>query len=279
MGECGSGKVQFSILKQVGICLNTPASVSFFRSYKIDSCSIANSMLTTSVTVYSGTGCTGISLNRALEPVPSTCTNGTTLFCEENPIALSEKWPALGVYVEDSTCSVPTIVLAGQAGCTSFQYGNSTYSSSLVCDNNGGSINVYNNSLICDGIVQASDTLMTGVCAEFTDFPATLPENLPPQLEQLSQMIDITSASYFIDCGGAENLPGVEGIEPAPTDDNDQGTSGSSGDGSSTKYGGLGTIGLSVLLVGIALAGVIGAFALKKIATAKKPDDPQNNLL
>jgi hypothetical protein len=279
VGQCESSTVQFSILKQVGVCLKTPASIAYFRSYQLNSCSITNSMLSTSITVYTGSGCSGLSFNQAIDPLPTGCTNGTSLICEQNPVALSEHWPAVGVYVEDTTCSLPTVVVAAKSDCTSFEYGPYSYSSSLSCDSSSMTVNIYNTSLTCEGNSQVSETVVLDSCTGMTDFLSYLPENLPSRLDELVALIDITGASYYADCGGATNLPGVEGGDPEPSDDQSQdGTKGSSGN-SQDKFGGLGNVGLSVMLIGIVIAGVVGAVVVKRLAAPKKPDDTQNILL
>jgi hypothetical protein len=281
IGHCDTGVVQFSIMKEVGICLPTPSSISFFRSYQISSCSITDDMLSTSITVYSGADCTGVSFNQAIDPISTACVNGTSIICEENPVAISEHWPALGMYVEDTSCSVPTAIIAAKPDCTAFEYESYTYSSQLLCDSSLLTLNVYNTSLTCEGNTQLSETLTVDTCTEMTDFLSNIPKNLPSRLEKFSDLIDITSASYFVDCGGATNLPGVEadGTDDKATDDAEEGSSGTSGGSESTKFGGLGTVGLSVLLIGIVAAGVVGAFFVKRFAAPGQKKDPQNNLL
>jgi hypothetical protein len=245
----------------------------------LNSCSITNSMLSTSVTVYTGGDCSGFSFDQAIDPLPAGCINGTSLICEENPVALSEHWPAMGVYVEDTTCSIPTVVIAAKSDCSSFEYGDYSYSSSLSCGSDLMTLNVYNTSLTCDGNTQVSESVALDSCTELTDFLSDLPENLPSRLDQLAALVDITGASYYADCGGATNLPGVTGSDPEPSNDdpNQEGTRGSS-DNNQQKFGGLGNVGLSVMLIGILVAGVVAAVVVKRFAAAKKSEDTQNIL-
>jgi hypothetical protein len=283
IGQCDSAIVQFSVLKEVGVCLPTPSTISFFRSYQIPSCSITDSMLSTSITVYSGADCTGASFNQAIDPISTDCVNGTSIICEENPAAITENWPALGVYIEDTSCSAPSVVIAAKPDCTPFEYETYTYSSQLTCDTNLLTLNVYNTSMTCEGNAQLSETLAVDTCTEITDFLSNIPDNLPTRLQQFADLIDISSAFYYVDCGGVTNLPGVEGntgSDDKATDDTSEGSSGSSSGSDATKYGGLGTVGLSVLLIGIVAAGVVGAFFVKRFATSVgHKDERQNNLL
>lgn len=212
-----------------------------------------------------------------MDPVDSTCRNGTTLICQENPVALVENWPALGIYIEDDTCSSPSLVLAAKSNCNSMEYEGNLYSTQVSCATSTLSIRAYNTSLTCEGNPVVDESMTVDSCVVTTDFLTTLPDNLPDNLQQYADLIDITSASYYADCGGATQLPGIDGGSPTNDDTTDT-TKSSSSSNNAAKFGGLGIGGLSGILIGIIATGLFVAFVANKVIFKKKPEDTQNML-
>lgn len=264
------------MLLQVGVCQNTPSTVDLIRSYIISSCTNDNSLITTIIKVYTGKDCTGFSFDYNLDPMPSNCINGTTLICEDNPSALTENWPALGVYIENM-CSNPSIVVAAKPGCDSFAYQNQEYSTQVNCNENTLSVNVYNTSLTCEGNSMFEDSMSINTCTNVSDILSYLPENLPSQLQKLIDYVDVTSLSYYSDCKGISSLPG---IAENPTNDDSTGdnTKSTSDNNKSVKYGGLGAGGLSALLISIVAFVLVSFFVVKRVMNRKKPDELQSIL-
>lgn len=275
IGECNQQNIQFSLLLQVGVCHNTPSSISLVRSYMISSCSNDNLFITTSLKLYTSKDCSGYSFDYNLDPMSSSCINGTSLICEDNPTALTENWPALGVYI-DNMCSSPSIVVAAKPGCDSFEYQNQQYSSQVSCIDSTLSIDVYNTSLTCQGNPVIEDSMNINTCTNVSNFLTDLPENLPSQLEKLIELIDVTTLSYYSDCEGISSLPGIAENPNGDDDSPQDNTKSESGSNKSTKYGGLGIGGLSALLISIVAFMLVTFFITKRFMKTKKPEELQN---
>jgi hypothetical protein len=275
-GDCSQDSFQFSVLKQVGVCLLTPASVPYFRSYQLLSCVDDGTTITSSIAVYMSSDCTGIPVSYPIDNMSSGCNKGSEISCETNPVAIAEAWPALGVYIEDSTCSHPTMLMAAKQTCSAVDMlTGGQYSSSVSCTTNEFSISTYNNSLTCQGDLLSQENIALDICTEtIPGLPPLIPAD-SPAYEQLnnflnSGMIDVNGVYYYADCAGSSEIPGVEGganDDAGVTDDAKDNKS--SGDDTQNNYGGLGTVGLSLLVVFIAIGAIASAFVVVKFVIGK----------
>jgi len=278
--QCSADQIQISVMKQTGVCLKTPRTFPIFRSYEISSCSSNEDTLTITVNMYTQSDCTGSSTTYPIDDLPTGCFNGTSISCQETPIAESENWPAVGLYIDEPTCSTPSVVIAAKPDCTSIDLFGYQYSTQISCSENELNIAAYNNTLECDTDPVLQEQLQLDNCAQIPDnfdLPDE-PRSDSPIISKFYELIDMgyidpdpSNYYYYADCGGVDNIPGVLATSGSHSNNDDDVES----------YGGLGTAGLSVVVVGCILAVVVGTFAVRYVVFGerKRENDINQNIL
>jgi hypothetical protein len=234
---------------------------------QLSTCTQNSDTLTVSAAIYASTDCTGYSIPQTFDKLPTSCINGTKLSCQDTPVAVDSGWPALGLYVEDSTCAKPTALIAMKPGCTDVEM--LGISTEVSCSAESGfSLQAYNNSLTCAGTSDSHMDIQLDQCWYLntsTPIPPELDSN--PLFDQLNEFlnsnyIDLSRSSfyYYADCGGAENIPGVEtSSTPSSNGDDDN------------DYGGLGVVEFSLIIVFSVIVGVLCCVCgVKRLVLDKK---------
>lgn len=227
--------------------------------------------LSVSATIFTSTDCTGYSVPQTFNNLPASCINGTKLSCQDTPVAIDDGWPALGLYVEDSTCSKPTALLAIKPGCADIEM--LGYSTEVGCSADSGfTLQTYNDSTTCQGTNVGQVDIELDQCWQLntsTPLPPALEGN--PLFDRLnefldSNLIDLSASSfyYYADCEGAENIPGVEtSSTPSSNGEDDD------------NYGGLGVVGFSLIIVFSVVVGVLCCVCgVKRFVLDRKRAEP-----
>ena len=136
---------------------------------------------------------------------------------------MTEGWPAFGLYVDDSTCTMPSLMAAFSPNCNSYVYEENSISTDLTCtDTSGVSFSIYglNSSIPYDECSGEPSVDLTMVADQCTSFAMLLPTVQPYMTNILEgSMKDIfgllqvgvgDNLYYYADCGGGENIPGIE---------------------------------------------------------------------
>lgn len=238
-------------------------------------CSENDATLSVSINIYTASDCSGFATPHTLDSVPAGCHNGTMLSCQKNPTAIDEGWPAIGLYVQDTTCSTPTALVAINPGCNDNEM--LGYSTEVSCTDTSFSLSGYNTST-CSGIPTTSHEVQLDTCEQLSpssDIPELMEQGpLWDMFEELMSagLITLNQSDfyYYADCAGAEKLPGVE--------TNNADTSGHNND---DQYSGLGIVGLSLIIAASVLAVVCCMCGVKHIIFGKKNgnDDFSENIL
>jgi hypothetical protein len=133
-----------------------------------------------------------------------------------------ENWPAFGLYVDDSTCTMPTLMAAFAPNCNTYSFEGTSFSTDLVCsETKGASFSLYgtNDSIPydeCSGEPSEYRSMIADQCTSFASFePITLPEVgdiVDGSLKDIFDQLQLESSDlyYYADCGGADNIPGIE---------------------------------------------------------------------
>lgn len=255
---------------------------------------------------YTSSNCGGFDVSREF-PIPSSCTNGTLLVCEEKPTAIAEKWPAVGIYLEDSTCSSPIVVGATKPDVCVSNSNMEDFSFESSCTEDF-TMNTYNDSSTCDTEPMDTTVVDIGTCDEIGEFPLPSPttpysfdrhagvksnvmstySSILSRVTSMShlkekdtaatrylQQATVTAYSYA-SCEGVGHIQGVT-IADDDADDADDAQENSSGSASSKN--GLGAVGISLVTIFVLLsaAGLVAGYVFvvkpKLAAKAKGPLD------
>lgn len=222
---CAPENSEASVMIQTDHCLKLPANVPLANSYKIESCSTGTDTISLTLNVFTTSNCdsNGITQEFTFDSLPSSCINGTKLSCQtSDPYAVVQNWPAFGMYVDDSSCAMPTLVAAIAPNCNTYSFQGISFSTDLVCsDTAGASFSLYgtNDSIPyneCSGEPSEYRSMIADQCTSFANMePITLPDvgdiidgSLKDIFDQLQ--LDSSDLYYYADCGGANNIPGIE---------------------------------------------------------------------
>ena len=140
-----------------------------------------------------------------------------------DPYAVTENWPAFGLYVDDALCALPSLMAAFAPNCNTYTYEDTSYSLDVTCsDNSGASLSLYGTDPAipyagnCSGTPSEQRSMVSDQCTSFaTVDPITLPaleELMDGSLKDLLAMLQLDSSNmfYYADCQGADNIPGIE---------------------------------------------------------------------
>jgi hypothetical protein len=173
-GECDSELLQLSVIQEVGAgCIDMSLTYLFdeaaegIHSYEILSCDNgSNEHLAVMVMGYSDKGCTGTqSFFTAGNQLSSTkCySNHLRFSCQKKPISLLEKWPAVDIYFDNSTCQNSAITVSARPGCISV--GRSMVGWSCDKENKWLTYETYDTPTVCaDGVPSQSFPVPTEEC-------------------------------------------------------------------------------------------------------------------
>lgn len=285
---CSQENVEASIMIQTGHCLKLPVDNILLGSYMLTSCSPGEETLSVTVSVFSSDDC---STDRAIvqdftfDTLPSTCVESAQLSCQtSDPYAVTENWPAFGLYVDDSTCARPTLMAAFAPNCNTYTFGNASYSTDLTCSTeSGASFSVYGTDPLvpyegsegCSGTPSEQRSMVADQCLSFADVePITVPDVkdiLDGSLKDVFEMLQLNASDlyYFADCGGGDNIPGIE-------------TNANSGSQSDSGGGIDGGMMALYLTVGAVAAGVlvVGGFVyMRRKSSAGNSEEIRDDLL
>lgn len=135
------------------------------------------------------------------------------------------------------------------------------FSTDVSCSETSLSILAFNDSLSCKGDSLTEFTIDSDVCWQLNS-SAPIPEFLEdyPIWDKLEEILDTgiiqldrSDFFYYVDCGGADNLPGVDTSSASSSNDDDD-----------ESYGGLGVVGLSLVIVFSVLVGALCCACLAK---------------
>jgi hypothetical protein len=225
--------------------------------------------------------------------LPVGCLNGTTFTCSDNPPALVQDWPAIGVYSEDR-CDHPLLVAAFSPDCSDWSdlYGTGGTSTLTSCDDDLFEFDLFNNTATCqagagEGELWAHYELPTQQCFAITSpslsttasammtavggvsavisriapgLSGVLDSSSGPSSSLFVPLADVTDGPWYAysTCSGANSLPGVKT---------------SSNDDDSAAYGGLTTGGFySLVIIGslLFLCLIIGCLYFTQQTKEKK---------
>lgn len=140
-----------------------------------------------------------------------------------DPYAVTENWPAFGLYVEDSSCSLPSFMVAFAPNCNTYSDQGVSISTDLSCSDTGMTLSVFgtNNSVPydeCSGTPSEQRSMIPDQCVSFAgENPIEFPDFdfggiLDGSLKKLFALVDLKASEvyYYADCGGANNIPGIE---------------------------------------------------------------------
>eukprot|EP00602_Paraphysomonas_sp_CaronLab_P006825 CAMPEP_0185019144 /NCGR_PEP_ID=MMETSP1103-20130426/1769_1 /TAXON_ID=36769 /ORGANISM="Paraphysomonas bandaiensis, Strain Caron Lab Isolate" /LENGTH=314 /DNA_ID=CAMNT_0027549301 /DNA_START=119 /DNA_END=1063 /DNA_ORIENTATION=+ len=219
---CSADNTDFSIMKQIGVCSKVPIGVPTFESYKLTSCNSDGEKLLTTVKAYLTSDCSGFVTSFTYSELSTECHNGSVVSCQSDPIAVSEGWPAVGVYIEDSACDVPAVVFAANPGCSEIPE-IPELSVQVECQDDMLSYSAYNTSDTCEGESIQEASLSADQCVGSN---TSMPEPGPTSPDVYKRIysflhsdtfnIDGLDVWFYADCNGSDNIPGVV---PSSTDD------------------------------------------------------------
>ncbi len=195
------GAVQGSVLKEVGVCLDLPSGLppplNAVKSYKIGSCTNGATSVDVEIDTFTKSGCAGIKIPYTIkDKIPTTCANNTKISCQSAPQALSEAWPAVGLYLNDATCAKAGGVLAVRPTCAGVNGGDKgDYSLEMKC-NSPSEIQLitYNETATCSGgVVSYDGKFVAGACTLVGEIP------IPPHVSSMldSSLMDVFMAYPF----------------------------------------------------------------------------------
>lgn len=256
---CSAENSEASIMIQTDHCLQLPSSIPLANSYKIVSCSTGADAISATINLFSSNDCSGVMQAYTFDSIPSACMNGTQFSCQmSDPYAVVENWPAFGLYVDDATCNMPTLMAAFAPNCNTFSFEGISFSTDLTCsEENGASLSLYgtNESIPydeCSGEPSEQRSMIADQCTSFANFePVTLPDVgsiVDGRFKEIIDLLQLDSSDlyYYADCGGADNIPGIE------TNSNSGSTSDSGDDVDA------GMMALYVILAGVAGMALVG---------------------
>mmetsp|Transcript_9354 Transcript_9354/g.15654 ORF Transcript_9354/g.15654 Transcript_9354/m.15654 type:complete len:320 (+) Transcript_9354:80-1039(+) len=220
---CSPENSEASIMIQTDHCLQLPSNIPLANSYMFESCSTGADAISATINVFGSNDCSGMMKSYTFDSIPSACMNGTQFSCQtSDPYAVVENWPAFGLYVDDTTCSLPTLMAAFAPNCNTFSFEGISFSTDLTCSAEAGaSLTLYgtNESIPydeCNGEPSEQRTMIADQCTSFANFePITLPEVgniMDGKLKEIIDLLQLDSSDlyYYADCGGADNIPGIE---------------------------------------------------------------------
>lgn len=198
------GIVETTVLSEVGVCIDVgmtlPEPLSAVKSFKLDLCENGAEYLSLGISGFTEAGCGGIGIPYTLnDMVPAGCHKNAVASCQTDPIALSERWPNVAVFVNDDTCANTLAVLAARPGCNSYQYDSKMYSMSTNCiDPATLHAVVYNDTLDCTGgSILKEVSLPTNTCTFFAQIP--IPTSPALAAFPLAPALNITLGDLLVD--------------------------------------------------------------------------------
>ena len=168
---------------KVDVCHDLPINTGVFQTFKLSECSTTASNTEIKISLYSGGDCSGILSHTFDVKLHSDCLNGTMFSCSEDPISLSEEYPAVGVYMGDSQCSVPAFFMTTLDGCRGLA---DSASMMMSCPGPTMDISMFNTSSECSGALFNDVSVEVYGCTESLNdlkLPGNIMTNLLETLE------------------------------------------------------------------------------------------------
>ena len=175
-----SGSIQASAITQVGVCGTMPAGLppplNTVKSFMISSCANGDDFVSVTVDAYTGDSCTGKAIPYTFDDdIPSGCYYQAKVSCQADPVALAQKWPNTGVFLQDASCTNPVGIVAVLPGCSATDNGAyGSYSLNTQCSEDASSMHVtaYNDTLTCSGgVIDKETDIPTNTCTKFVEVP------------------------------------------------------------------------------------------------------------
>jgi hypothetical protein len=144
-------------------------------SFTVNSCVAQSGVVTLGLTVYTSAGCSGFSIPYSYD-MAQECSNNTMVSCEDTPVAITEVWPATGMYIDDSTCTTPLFVAAALPNqCNGAKDQDMSFEFGCNDDSTQMSASAYNDTALCDTKPVEHYDLPTGSCDIMGEFPIPTP--------------------------------------------------------------------------------------------------------
>ena len=206
--SCSSGGIiQASGILEVGSCVDLPGGLppplDKAASYQISSCVNGAADVEVEIDGYTSAGCTGVKIPIPFNKIPVGCYDSSmvSVSCQSAPIAHTERWPAVGLYLDDVNCKTPIGYIATKPGCDSFTSDIGDFSGSMACPSAiEMRIAAYNNSATCaSGTVVVDYSFPSDVCTLLSDIPVT--DALPAAAQSIMKgtpLGDVALSGYYM---------------------------------------------------------------------------------
>jgi hypothetical protein len=163
------------------------------KSYRITDCTNGKEFVSVQATGYLRSGCGGIGIPYTLDnKIPAACQHDTILSCQANPIAITQKWPTVGAYLNDAKCGKAAGYISMIPDCYYLGTKFGDFSADVTCGKGALSVSFYNDTETCSGgVFDRTVVLPENKCVLVGDIPIpTPPKSVKANMDEEANLYD-----------------------------------------------------------------------------------------